>query len=64
MSNLNIIKSHEIKIYFKHLVRTVYKKLAKRTLKDRILNKQINKRENNSNKKFKIACVTTSRIKI
>ena len=64
MSSLNIINSHEIKIYFKHLVRVVYKKLAKRILKDRILNKQINKQENNSNKKFKIGCVTTSRIKI
>ena len=64
MSSLNIKKSHEIKIYFKHLVRAVYKKLAKRILKDRILNKQINKQENNGNKKFKIACVTTSRIRI
>lgn len=52
MSSLNIQKSHEIKIYFKHLVRAVYKKLAKRILKDRILSKQINKQENNSNKKF------------
>lgn len=43
MSSLNIKKSHEIKIYFKHLVRAVYKKSAKRILKDRILNKQINK---------------------
>lgn len=52
MSSLNIQKSHEIKIYFKHLVRDVYKKLAKRILKDRILSKHINKQENNSNKKF------------
>lgn len=52
MSSLNIKKSHEIKIYFKHLVRAVYKKLAKRILKDRILSKHINKQENNSNKKF------------
>lgn len=52
MSSLNIKKSHEIKIYFKHLVRAVYKKLAKRILKDRILSKHINKQENNNNKKF------------
>ena len=45
MSSLNIKKSHEIKIYFKHLVRAVYKKLAKRILKDRILSKHINKQE-------------------
>lgn len=48
MSSLNIKKSHEIKIYFKHLVRAVYKKLAKRILKDRILSKHINKQENNN----------------
>lgn len=64
MSSLNIKKSHEIKIYFKHLVRAVYKKSAKRILKDRILNKQINKQENNGNKKFKIACVATSKIRL
>ena len=52
MLSLNIKKSHEIKIYLKHLVRAVYKKLAKRILKDRILNKQINKQENNGNKKI------------
>ena len=52
MSSLNIKKSHEIKIYFKHLARAVYKKLAKRILKDRILSKHINKQENNCNKKF------------
>ena len=52
MSSLDIQKSHEIKIYFKHLVRAVYKKLAKRILKDRILSKHINKQENNNNKKF------------
>lgn len=63
MSSLNSKKSHEIKIYFKHLVRAVCKKLAKRILNDKILNKQINKQENNGNKKLlTIDCVTTSRI--
>ena len=64
MSSLNIQKSHEIKIYFKHLVRAVYKKLAKRILKDRILSKHINKQEKTATKNFKIACVATSRIRI